>query len=221
MNSSLNRFTINGPGGLIEVAVEMPDASPRGLAIISHPHPLHGGTMDNKVAQTLARVCVQLGYVAVRHNFRGVGATQGQHDEGRGETDDLLRVAEYFEGTLEPAEVIFGGFSFGTYVQARAAVRRAETACPVRRQILVGCAAGKWDLAPVPADSLVIHGESDDVIPLGAVFDWARPLDLPVVVVPGADHFFHRKLTVIKRIVIGGWHPAGQESQSVQPAKEY
>lgn len=220
MNSSSNRYTIQAPYGAIEVAVEMPPTSPRGLAIISHPHPLHGGTMDNKVAQTLARVCVQLGYVAVRHNFRGVGATHGEHDEGRGETDDLLYVAEYFEGSLRPAELIFGGFSFGTYVQARAAVRRAEAGRPVRRQILVGCAAGKWDLAPVSADSLVIHGELDDVIPLGSVFDWARPLDLPVVVVPGADHFFHRKLTLIKRIVIGGWHPVGQESQPGQFAKE-
>lgn len=205
MNVATRRELIDGPMGPIELAVDTPEAGPavRGLAVVAHPHPLFGGTLDNKVVQTLARALVALGYVSVRPNFRGVGASAGTHDEGRGEVEDTLRVIETFRARLAPAALVLAGFSFGSFVQSQVAARLAQQGVAIERLILVGTAASRWQVAPVPVDTLVIHGELDDTVPLSAVFDWARPQDLPVVVIPGADHFFHRKLPIIKRLVLG------------------
>jgi alpha/beta superfamily hydrolase len=192
MRASTRREFIAGPAGRIECAVDKPDASARGVALVAHPHPLYGGTLDNKVVQTLARAFVDLGFETWRPNFRGVGATEGVHDEGRGELEDLHSIVKH----LAPATLILAGFSFGASLQARLAER-------VKAEWLVLVALGITRLAapPVPEGTLVIHGENDDTVPLAAVLDWARPQELPVVIVPGADHFFHRKLQVIKRIV--------------------
>ena len=196
MRPSTRREFIVGPAGRIECAVDQPQAARRGSALIAHPHPLFGGTLDNKVVQTLARAFVELGYETWRPNFRGVGATEGVHDEGAGELEDLHAVAK----ALARESLILAGFSFGASLQARLAQRvKADWL------VLVGIGITRLEAPPVPEGSLVIHGENDDTVPLAAVLDWARPQDLPVVVVPGAEHFFHRKLHVLKRIVQASW----------------
>lgn len=163
---------------------------------MAHPHPLHGGTLDNKVAQTLARAFVELGYAAWRPNFRGAGASEGQHDEGRGEVDDLAAVLAHTRAD----NPVLAGFSFGAAVQTKLAQRiRPE------RMVLVGLAVKHLEAMPVPADTILVHGEQDTTVPLADVIDWARPQDLPVVVVPGADHFFHRRLAILRAIVQNNW----------------
>jgi len=201
MNSSTEKHLIAGPDGQLECALDLPadGVSPRGLALICHPNPSQGGTMDNKVVQTLARAFVQLGYRAVRFNFRGVGQSQGAWDEGRGEIDDALAV---LAAVREQGEVlVLAGFSFGGYIASQAALRLPADQKP-ERMALVGPATSRFDTAAVPADTLVIHGEIDDVVPLSAVLDWARPQSLPVIVVPGVGHFFHGQLPLLKNIVL-------------------
>ena len=205
MNPHTQRLLVDGPAGPIECALDLPAVAPRGLAVICHPHPQHGGTFDNKVVRTLARAFVQLRYRALRFNFRGVGASAGAWAEGPGEIDDALAVVSALR---EPGEaLVLAGFSFGAYVASQAAFRLAAdtVASPAQRLVLVGAAASRFDVATVPADTLVIHGENDDVVPLAAVFDWARPQSLPVTVVPGTGHFFHGQLSLLKSLVVAGW----------------
>jgi len=209
------RLAVDGPAGKIEIVVDHPSVFPtegaaeeaaRGVALVAHPHPLFGGTLDNKVAQTLARTFTELGYIAVRPNFRGVGASEGEHDHGDGETDDLVHVIDWALGRFGPLAVALAGFSFGAYVQTRVAKRvQAE------RLALVGVPDGlvaggrTYRTEPVPADTIVIHGELDETAPLANVLGWARPQELPIVVVPGADHFFHRRLHLIRDIIKRQW----------------
>ena len=229
MNSRTKVIHIEGIVGLMEISIDLPDelkSDPsfvvRGLALVAHPHPLMGGTMDNKVAQTMARTFNQLGYVSVRPNFRGVGGTAGVHDEGVGELEDLLHVTDWmrtssswmqFEATTKQTWVassnslplVVSGFSFGSFVGSHLVQRLADLGRPAERLVMVGSAAGKWTLASVPADTILIHGELDETIPLLNVLDWARPQELTVQVVPGADHFFHRRLHCIRNIITGAW----------------
>lgn len=202
MNPRTQFELISGPVGSIEVAIDAPAGEPRGLAVLCHPHPLFGGTLDNKVTQTLARALVALGFVSVRPNFRGVGKTAGTHDEGRGEVDDIVTVVDLFRQRYQPKELVLAGFSFGSFVQTHVAQRLAAAGIPAQRLVLVGTATSRWQVMPVPEDALVIHGELDDTVPLSSVLDWARPQNLPVTVIPGADHFFHGRLPIIKRLVI-------------------
>ncbi len=192
MRATTRRVFVAGPAGRIECAVDSPEGSPRGYAVIAHPHPQFGGTLDNKVVQTLARAFVELGYEAWRPNFRGVGQSEGRYDEGRGEVEDLAAVV----AQIADQEIVLAGFSFGAAMQARLAARVNPA-----RLILVGTAVLNFDVPPVPRGSLVIHGEQDTTVPLAAVLDWARPQDLPLVVVPGAEHFFHRRLHLLRDIV--------------------
>ncbi|MFC3107911.1 alpha/beta hydrolase [Undibacterium arcticum] len=209
MNVHTQAFSIAGAAGQIECALDLPDAeqfaTPRGIALVAHPHPLYGGTMNNKIAQTLARSFVTLGYATARMNFRGVGASTGSHDHGVGETDDMAALLAHMQQRYPALPVALAGFSFGTFVQAQLQQRLIAQQTPAERLVLVGCAAGKWAMPPVPANTILIHGELDDTIPLAAVLDWARPQDLPVIVIPGADHFFHRKLQHIKNFVVEMW----------------
>lgn len=183
------------------------------LALIAHPHPLHGGTMNNKVAQTIARALLQMGAVCWRPNFRGVGGSEGVFDHGAGETDDMeavLRAALAHEcaATLpRPVPLVLGGFSFGTAVQARLARRLAGFEVSLKPMVLAGPAVSRFDVPTVPEDTLVVHGEEDDVVPLQAVFDWARPQQLPITVMPGAGHFFHGRLPSLKNLILR--HMAG------------
>jgi uncharacterized protein len=199
MNSRTLRQSIAGPAGLIECAFDLPEAPPAGVAVICHPHPQHGGTLDNKVVQTLARVFLQLGMRTVRFNFRGVGASQGEWDGGRGEVDDALAV---ISSQREPAlPFMLAGFSFGAYVAAQAATQLRDDAKP-KRLVLVGPSTQKQQMPAVPADTVVVHGEQDEVVPLAATLDWARPQVLPVTVLPGVGHFFHGQLPLLKRVVL-------------------
>lgn len=202
MNAQTEKSTIAGAAGLIEIAVDAPAGSSKGVAVIAHPHPLFGGTMDNKVVQTLARAFTQCGWTAVRFNFRGVGASSGSHDEGRGELQDLLAVVQH---AAPAGPLALAGFSFGAFVTTHAfAALQAER--DIASLVLVGTAASRFKVAAVPADAhlktLVIHGESDDTVPLAAVLDWARPQALPVTVVPGVGHFFHGQLLLLKSLVV-------------------
>ena len=190
MRASTRRELVAGPVGGIECAVDAPEGAPRGTVLIAHPHPQFGGTLDNKVVQTLARAFVDLGYESWRPNFRGVGESEGAYDEGKGEVDDLYAVHQQ----IHPA--VLAGFSFGAAMQAMLAKRVGA-----QRLVLIGVAVTNFKVPAVPAGTLVIHGERDETIPLAAVLDWARPQELPVVLVPGADHFFHRKLQVLREII--------------------
>ena len=210
MKAETRRETIAGPVGAIECAVDEPVSAPRGGVVLCHPHPQFGGTMDNKVVQTLARAFLQLGYRAVRFNFRGVGGSGGVWDEGRGEIDDALAVVAAQRAAAPGLPLALGGFSFGAYVAAQAAARLADDLqhpAPVERLVLVGPATSRFTLpATVAPDTVVIHGEADDVVPLAATLDWARPQGLPVIVLPGVGHFFHGQLTRLKDQVIQAWH---------------
>jgi uncharacterized protein len=197
MNSNTLRQTVAGPAGRIECAIDAPANPPRGTVVVCHPHPQHGGTMDNKVVQTLARAVMALGWSSVRFNFRGVGASQGAWDEGVGEIDDALAVIEAFGD----APFMLAGFSFGAYVASQAAQRLPEGAKP-QRLVLVGPSTQRQAMPNVPADSVIIHGESDDVVPLAATLAWARPQALPVIVFPGVGHFFHGQLGLLKNVVL-------------------
>lgn len=159
--------------------------------------------MGNKVVQTLARAFVQLGYRAVRFNFRGVGASQGHWDQGRGEVDDAVAVALDQRDPALP--LALGGFSFGGYVAAAAAAALAPEVS-VERLVLVAPATSRFPMPPVAADTVVVHGDADDVVPLSATLDWARPQTLPVIVLPGVGHFFHGQLTLLKSQVVQAWH---------------
>ena len=193
MRSSTRREFVAGPAGRIECAVDTPEGAAPGIALIAHPHPLYGGSLDNKVVQTLARAFLELGWETWRPNFRGVGATEGVHDEGRGELEDLAAIVAH----LKPARLALAGFSFGAGVQVLLAQKvKAE------KLVLVGVAVTRFALPGVQKGTLVIHGEADETVPLAAVLDWARPQELPVVVVPGAEHFFHRKLNVLRDLVV-------------------
>lgn len=206
---------LRGPAGHIEALIDAPEAV-RGIALVCHPHPLFGGANTNKVAHTLARVFRDLGYAALRPNFRGVGGSEGEHDHGVGETEDMLAVLSWAQSRWGFLPLALGGFSFGGFVQTRVAARLADGMTPARRIALVGLAAGtaadgarQYDTGPLPkaVPTLVIHGEHDETVPLANVLDWARPQEQPVVVVPGADHFFHGKLHVIRDLMTAAWTP--------------
>ncbi len=236
----MQRQLIAGAAGDIETVIDRPQGEllhqPRGLALVAHPHPLYGGSLDNKVAQTLARALMELGYVVLRPNFRGVGQSAGVHDHGEGETEDMLQLLQWAlthldlpqpasDTTAEAANtaipLVLAGFSFGAWIQTRVAQALAQgtnmqaqnlnAALRLQGMVLVGLAAGEvpagraYDPAAVPADTLLIHGELDDTVPLANVLAWARPQDLPVTVIPGADHFFHRRLHLIRAVIKRHW----------------
>jgi len=204
MNTNTERRMVAGPAGLIECAVDLPAGAPLGTAVVCHPHPQHGGTMDNKVVQTLARAFVQLGWRSVRFNFRGVGASAGAWSDGVGEIDDALAVIAAMRDLEAP--LMLAGFSFGGFVAAAAASTLPEAERP-QRLVLVGPSTQKQQVPAVPADTLVIHGETDDVVPLAATLAWARPQALPVVVFPGVGHFFHGQLGLLKSVVLRELQP--------------
>jgi len=203
MNAQTLRLTLTGAAGAIEAVRDDPAGASRGVAVIAHPHPLFAGTMDNKVVQTIARAFVQCGFSAVRFNFRGVGASAGVHDEGRGECDDLLAVVRQVAAQGEP--LALAGFSFGAFVTSHA-VQALWPERPLVRLVLVGTAAARFNVAPLPDAArdraLVVHGEQDDTVSLSAVLDWARPQSLPVTVIPGGGHFFHGQLPLLKSLVV-------------------
>lgn len=214
MAVAADRSFVEGAAGRIEVAATHP-AAPRMVAVIAHPHPLFGGTMDNKVVTTLARAFGEAGAATVRFNFRGVGATEGAHDEGRGETDDMLRVIEHARSLHPGLPLALAGFSFGGAIATRASglaeFAQLVLVAPGFRRI-TGEGMGA---APDPDDpnlgapgrhttqnTLVVHGDRDETVPLSDSIAWATPREVAIVVVPGGEHFFHRKLHILREIVL-------------------
>ncbi len=202
MNQATQTLSLQGEAGTLEALIDLPaEGTVHGTAVIAHPHPLFGGTMHNKVVQTLARAFVQSGWRAVRFNFRGVGASAGTYDEGRGEVRDMLRVIDQMapEGPLALA-----GFSFGAFVTSHVVQALGDQRLP-HALVLVGAAASRFEVAAVPQGlherCLVLHGEQDDTVPLASVMDWARPQSLPITVIPGVEHFFHGQLPLLKSLV--------------------
>jgi len=194
-----HRLRIKRPdGGAIETLIEDPEGERVGLALIAHPHPLHGGSLDNKVVWTIAKAALACGYVAVRPNFRGVGASDGEYDHGIGETDDLLAVAHAVGSHFSGLQWSLLGFSFGAFVQHRVSHR-----LPAERLVMVGPAVSMYAFEPPAIRTDIIHGESDELIPLGVVADYAGQHRIPLHVIPGASHFFHGKLGDLKQTLLG------------------
>jgi alpha/beta superfamily hydrolase len=211
MNAQTRRISFQGPAGTLEALQDDPVLTDgvvmKGVAVIAHPHPLFSGTMENKVVQTVARAFVQCGWRAVRFNFRGVGASDGVYDEGRGELQDLLAVVEQSTRSQDgvPAALALGGFSFGAFVVTNALAQLPPERAP-KLLVLVGTAASRFSVAQVPESlhsrTLVLHGEVDDTVPLADVMQWARPQMLPVTVIPGVAHFFHGQLPLLRSVVV-------------------
>ncbi|ARP88253.1 alpha/beta hydrolase [Bordetella genomosp. 9] len=208
MSARTEILQFNGLAGRIDCAVDWPDGAPRGWALILHPHPLHEGTRDNKVVTTMSRACVQQGLVALRPDFRGVRASEGVFDKAVGETADMHElVSQWLESHPELAALpwVLGGFSFGTAVAAQldATLAEAGMARPVAL-MLAGAAVWRFQFREVtlPEDTLIVHGEQDEVVPMSEMLDWVRDRAVPVVVIPGASHFFHGKLVLLKQLVL-------------------
>ncbi len=193
---TLEKVSIPGPAGKLEVVIHIPDFIPRAIAVIAHPLPTVGGTMENKIVTTLAKTFTELGFAALRFNFRGVGASSGEFDDGNGEVEDALTVTRYALSKYGDLPLILSGFSFGGYVQARAAQQLSP-----RQLVLIAPAVMRYAMPPVPHNTLLVHGELDEVVSLTDVMQWARPQLLPIVVLPGAVHFFHGHLEQLKEIV--------------------
>jgi alpha/beta superfamily hydrolase len=199
---------LEGPAGAVEVLFDSPKGSMQGLALVAHPQPLLGGSALHKVPQWLARGLADAGWWVARPNFRGVGRSAGNHDAGLGETDDLLALCDVLTALRPGLRLALVGFSFGAYVQARVARALAGRGTPAWRVVLAGMPSGevdggrRYDPPQGIADALVVHGENDERVPLKAVLDWARPQAQPVVVVPGADHFFSGKLPVLRALLL-------------------
>jgi alpha/beta superfamily hydrolase len=197
MTSAQKKFSITGPAGHIEGVVHLPHDVPRAIAVVAHPLPTMGGTMDNKVAVTLAKTFAELGCATLRFNFRGVGASEGEFTGGDGEEQDMVAVVHYAREQFgDELPLVLTGFSFGGYVAARA----AHLLHP-QHLVLAAPAVGRFAMPTVSPDTLIIHGELDDVILLADAFDWARPQHLPIVVLPQAGHFFHGRLTQLHNII--------------------
>lgn len=194
---SQRKVVFAGPAGQLEGMLHLPDLVPRGIAVVAHPLPVMGGTMDNKVVTTLCKTFVELGHATLRFNFRGVGESAGSYDEGNGETLDAIAAAGYMRGEFPDLPLWLAGFSFGAYVQARAAAELLP-----QQLVLIAPAVGRFAMPDVPAHALLVHGDLDEVVSLQDLLSWARPQHLPVIVLAGAEHYFHGRLTQLKQIVL-------------------
>jgi alpha/beta superfamily hydrolase len=199
---------VDGPVGAMEVFIDAPATVPRGVAVVAHPQPLLGGSAQHKIPLLLARALKEQGWLALRPNFRGVGASEGTHDHGVGEAQDVLSLVERLRAERDGLPLALVGFSFGAFVQCRVARRLADAGRPAARVALAGMPAGevrsgrRFDTPAAVDGALVIHGELDETVPLANVLDWARPQAQPVMVVPGADHFFTGKLPLLRTLVV-------------------
>jgi hypothetical protein len=209
LNSASQKIFLPVEHGQLEVmkdvALSMPESNDglaKGMAVLSHPHPLHGGTMDNKVVQTMARAFTQAGWDVLRFNFRGVGQSSGVYDNALGELDDLLSVIAQMAPT---GRLALGGFSFGAMITAKA-VGQLLPKRAIDRVVLVGLAVSRFEVPKLDVamhhNTLLIHGQDDDVVPLADVMAWAQDPVMPVCVVPQTGHFFHGQLPLLKGLVM-------------------
>ena len=206
--ATASTLLLPGPAGLIEISTDMPprERARAGTALICHPHPLQGGTMHNKVVTTLEKALRELGLATVRFNFRGVGASTGEFDDGIGESDDVRTIAAWIR-QVHPGDTLWlAGFSFGSYVALRTAA-----ALDVAQLITVAPPAGRWDFTAITLPEcpwLVIQGEADEVVDPNAVFAWLASLPTPPTLVrmPETGHFFHRRLLDLRAAIQQGVH---------------
>ena len=205
MNNHTPPFFITGAAGKLECALDFPEGVLVGIALLAHPHPLYGGAMDNKVVQILARTFAELGYVSARMNFRGVGRSEGSHDNGHGEADDLALLLRHVKKEYPGVPVVLAGYSFGTYVLMLLQKQLAAKNEALQRMVLVATTAGKWCVDSIPGNSILIHGEHDDLIPLKDVLDWAHPQGIPVHIIPDGDHFFNHTLHYLEAMIQTLW----------------
>lgn len=210
------RQLIAGVAGHIELIVDLPAGAPRAVAVCCHPHPLFGGTLTNKVIHTVARSFVAQGAVAVRFNFRGVGASQGAHDGGIGETDDLVTVAEWARARWPGLPLWLGGFSFGSYVALRGAARLAPALL-----VTVAPPVGRWDFSAIAAPScpwLVVQGSEDELVPAAGVVAWAQAAQpaVRIAMLDGATHFFHGRLHELQDAVAASARAQAGQAQAAQ-----
>lgn len=206
MSATSGHQLIDGPAGTIELLIDTPARAPRGLAVVTHPQPLLGGHARHKVPEILAKALCEEGWLVARPNFRGTGRSAGTHDHGVGETDDVLACCEWLRTLHAGLPLVLVGFSFGAHVQARVSRELSVQGRAAAAVCLLGLPHGdaggrRYDTPQGLHQALVVHGEHDERVPLAAVLDWARPHVQPVVVVPGADHFFTGRLPLLRRLV--------------------
>ncbi|WP_423199253.1 MULTISPECIES: alpha/beta hydrolase [unclassified Cupriavidus] len=206
------RLTVPGPAGALEVLFDLPVGAPTGIAVVAHPHPSQGGTAEHKIPQVLARALQAYGFATARPNYRGVGASEGRYDGGPGEAEDVRAVLGHLRAQYPGVPLALAGFSFGAYVMTLAAGPLQAAGETIAHLILSGMPAGTlsatlaYDTPAIGAivpEPLIVHGERDERVPLANVFAWARPQELPVVVIPGAGHFFTGKLPALRTVVEG------------------
>jgi hypothetical protein len=194
---------IEGPAGRLECLVDVPEADHQrpATAVLCHPHPQHGGTLRNKVVTIMERSLRELGLRTVRFNFRGVGGSAGEFDDGRGETDDLLAVVDWVRRVRPDDDLWLAGFSFGAYISLKAAQN-----LPVRQLISIAPPVERYgfaELQPPNCPWLVVQGDEDEVVSPDAVHEWAERLgdDADLVVMEGTGHFFHRRLMDLRGLI--------------------
>lgn len=204
---SQDRLLIDTAAGVMEVFIDVP-ARTTGLAVIGHPQPLLGGSARHKIPQLLARSLQEAGWLALRPNFRGVGASAGLHDEGRGEADDVTWLVAQARSVHPVLPIALVGFSFGAFVMAQVAHRLAVEQKPAVAVALAGAPVGTveagrhYDPPPLAPHTLMVHGERDEQVRLQSVLDWCGPQNQAVMVVPGADHFFSGRLPLLRSLVV-------------------
>lgn len=201
-----SEFFLRGPAGRIECISDVPEPEDERPAtiVICHPHPLHGGTFRNKVVTILERSMRELGLRTVRFNFRGVGASEGEFDDGYGETDDLFAVTEWVRKTRQGDQLWLGGFSFGAFVALKAAQNLS-----LGQLISVAPAVKRYgfaELAHPGCPWLVVQGDEDEVVNMDDVVQWTESIEPPpdLVVMNGASHFFHRRLMDLRGLLKNG-----------------
>ena len=203
MPAVTQKFFIDGPAGKLEVILGEPESIPRGIAIIAHPHPLHGGTMDNKVIHTLFTTLLELEFITAKFNFRGVGKSEGNFDHGIGEIEDVITVTQtirsQFSNHSTDLPLLLAGFSFGGAIQLHAAERLNP-----KYLILIAPSVANLNAPTVPETTqyaLIIQGDKDDIVSPDTLLAWATPKSQPIVLIPGAEHFFHGKLVILKQVI--------------------
>ena len=198
------RRFVPGQAGRIELLLDTPSGQARGIALVTHPQPLLGGSASHKIPALLAKACREDQWLAVRPNFRGVGASEGVHDAGRGEAEDMIALAAQLRGSHPALPLALLGFSFGAFVLARVAAELARRGEPAQHVVLAGMPAGvvvdgrSYDPPALPPGSMLVHGERDMRVPLEALLRWADAHAQAVLVIPGADHFFRGKLPLLR-----------------------
>ncbi|MCQ6262471.1 alpha/beta fold hydrolase [Alcanivorax sp. MM125-6] len=202
---SRDRLALEGPEGTLEAALEGDAEAPRFIAIVCHPHPLFGGTMDNKVVTTLSRAARDAGAAVLRFNFRGVGNSQGAFSDGIGETEDLIAVHNWLTREFPDKPLWLAGFSFGSFVAARGAEVLTANGQAPKALMLVAPPVHHFDFASLEnagCPVTVVQGEDDEVVPAEQVFRWAGETVLApdLIRFPDSGHFFHGKLVDLKEV---------------------